>query len=101
MLSAQSYRQTTFLFAWLLISVGMLSITHSLSRAQEAPVNMAVADDDIENGTSSVFSDSPAPSPPAGEFNLLRLLLKGGVLMIPIFAMSILVNGVFELMRHF
>ena len=91
MLSAQSYRQTTFLFAWLLISVGMLSITHSLSRGQEAPVNIAVADDEIENGTSRSSSESPAPSQPAGEFNLLTLVFKGGVLMIPIFAMSILV----------
>ena len=91
MQSAQSFRQTTLLMIVLMVILGMTSVTHRILRAQEARVNMAVGDDEIDSGNLPA-ADAPATEqPPATEFNLLRLLLQSGVLMIPIYATSILV----------
>lgn len=91
MQSAQSFRQTTLLIVVLMVIFGSTLVTRRTVRAQEAPVNMAVGDDEIDSGNLSV-SAAPSPEqPPVAEFNLLRLLLQSGVLMVPIYATSILV----------
>ena len=90
MLSAQSSRHATLVLATLLLSLGMAS-TCQMASAQEAPVNTAAGNDEIDRGAPA-DAPLPASSPaPSGEFNLLRLVMKGGVLMIPIFVMSVLV----------
>jgi biopolymer transport protein ExbB len=91
MQSAQSFRQTTLFIAVLMVIFGMTSSAHRIAGAQEAPVNMAVGDDEIDNGNQPASDASSTEQPPTGEFNLLRLLLQSGVLMVPIYATSILV----------
>ena len=91
MQSAQSFRQTTLLMVVLIVILGMTSVTHRILRAQEAPVNMAVGDDEIDSGSLAASAAPSAEQQPVTEFNLLRLLLQSGVLMIPIYATSILV----------
>lgn len=88
--STQIDRPVAVFCATLLMVCGLFTFSRQTSRAQDnAQVNVGAGIDVIESG------EIPVPSQigdaPASEFNLLELTLKGGLLMVPIFLMSVLV----------
>lgn len=87
--------RSDWLIAWLWIGLMvcvLLSLSPSSSWAQgENQLNVAEGLDELTDDPSSTASLPPLPAAAGERLNLLSLLTKGGMLMIPIMGMSILV----------
>lgn len=90
MIKSTSSPPLVVLLFTLLLVAGLFAIAQQATWAQEgAGVNVGTGDDSIESGAAPVVTTDSAAEP--SEFNLLALVLKGGLLMVPILLMSILV----------
>jgi len=87
----------TFALGKTLIAIAISSVIcfaswQSQAIAQtEAQLNAANTTDELDSGNIPLPAPTMGGGPTTAKFNLLDLLLKGGVLMIPIFLMSVVV----------
>ena len=84
--------RSTFALATLLLCVAYAWQMGHEARAQgDAPINVATTGDDLSTDPAAPLTGGEGEGETQSKFNLLELLFKGGVLMIPILLMSVLV----------